>query len=169
MLTLILRLQAYRLGWQNNMVEEGLLDEYTSLDIKAKHSGGISAGDLRQRCLIHSAYPGDMPDRIIFAHIERVVSTHHDSVRTEDVDQICQLVIGEDHRIQIDLPQIGRWWQWQIAMRILPRAPGVIDPAGITGKIATAMHGHQLQIGEARQRSGKDQVVKRERGIERIS
>src|SRR6266436_8287239 len=54
-------------------------------------------------------------------------------------------------------------------MSILPRAPGVIDPAGIAGKIATAMHCHQLQIGEARQRSGKDQVVKRERGIEWIS
>ena len=54
-------------------------------------------------------------------------------------------------------------------MSILPRAPGVIDPAGIAGKIAATVHGHQLQIGEACQRSRENQVVKRERGIERIS
>src|SRR5712671_3564617 len=54
-------------------------------------------------------------------------------------------------------------------MSILPRAPGVIDPAGIAGKIAATVHGHQLQIGETRQRPRKNQVVERKRGIERIS
>ena len=54
-------------------------------------------------------------------------------------------------------------------MSIPPRAPGVIDPAGIAGKIAATVHGHQFQIGEACQRSRKNKVVKRERGIERIS
>ena len=49
-----------------------------------------------------------MPDRIIFGHIEWVVGAHHDPVGAEDVDQICQLVIGKDHCVQIDLPQIGR-------------------------------------------------------------
>jgi hypothetical protein len=46
-------------------------------------------------------------------------------------------------------------------MAILPRAPGVIDPPGLTGQVTAAMHGHQLQIGEARERSRKDQIVKR--------
>src|SRR5216684_7013778 len=54
-------------------------------------------------------------------------------------------------------------------MRILPRTPGVINPPRVAGKIAAAVYGHQFQIGEARQRSRKDQVVKRERRIQRIS
>src|SRR6478736_3592289 len=54
-------------------------------------------------------------------------------------------------------------------MSIVARAPSVVDPAGITGKVAATVYGQQLQIGEASQCSRKNQVVKRERGIERIS
>ena len=54
-------------------------------------------------------------------------------------------------------------------MSIVARAPSVVDPAGITGKVAATVYGQQLQIGEASQCARKNQVVKRERGIERIS
>ncbi len=45
----------------------------------------------------------------------------------------------------------------------------MIDPPRVAGKVPTAMHGHQLQIGKTRERSRKNQVVKRERCIERIA
>src|SRR6202021_336955 len=63
----------------------------------------------------------------------------------------------------------GRRRQRQIAMAVLPRTPGVVDPPRITGEITAAVPCHQLQIGKARQRSRKDQVVKRKRGVERIT
>src|SRR6266481_4636596 len=98
-----------------------------------------------------------------------IAGAHHDEVGAEDVDHICQLMIGENHGVEIDLPQIGRRRQWQFAMLIVPRPPGVIDPAGITGKVAAAMHRHQFQIREARQRSREDEIVKCQCRVEGIA
>ncbi|TDN00919.1 hypothetical protein CEE86_12655, partial [Lactobacillus crispatus] len=45
----------------------------------------------------------------------------------------------------------------------------MVDPPGIAGQVAAAMHRHQLQVGKARQRSAEDQVVQRQRGFERVA
>src|ERR1700736_3136172 len=78
-------------------------------------------------------------------------------------------MIGEDDGVEIDLPQIGRWRQWQAGVAILPGAPSMIDPPRIARKITTAVHRHQLQFRESRERSREDQIVKRERRIERVT
>src|SRR3982074_533236 len=117
-------------------------DRTRASEIEAEHSCGVSACDLGQRCFVYPVYPCDMSDWIIFGHVERVVGAHHDTIGAEDIDQIRQLVIAKDYSVEIDLPQIGRRRQWQLAMRILPRSPSVIDPARITGKIAATVHGH---------------------------
>src|ERR1700756_4610067 len=54
-------------------------------------------------------------------------------------------------------------------MAILPGTPGVIDSPGIARKVAAAVHGHQLQLRETRERSREDQIVKRECRIKRVA
>src|ERR1019366_1662012 len=99
------------------------IDRAWASDIKAEHSRGIAACYLGQRCLVHPMHPRNMSDWIVFGHVERVVGAHDDAVGAEHVDQIGQLVIAENHGVEIDLQQIGRWRQRQLAMRILPRGP----------------------------------------------
>src|ERR1700712_370915 len=84
------------------------IDRRCASDIKAKHSGGVSAGDLGQGRIVHALHPCDVSNGIIFGHVERIIGTHQDTIGAEDVDQVCELVIGENHGVEIDLPQIGR-------------------------------------------------------------
>ena len=110
--------------------------------MEAEHPCSIAAGDLGKRRFVHPVHPGNMSDRIIFGHVERIVGSHHNAIGTEHVDQVSQLVLGENDGIEIDLPQIGGRRQRQIAVAILPSTPGVIDAAGVARQIAAAVHGH---------------------------
>src|SRR4051812_32142542 len=57
----------------------------------------------------------------------------------------------------------------QGAMRIRARAPGMIDAARIGAEIAAAMHRENLQVRMALEHAVEDQVVQRDRGLERIA
>ena len=67
------------------------------------------------------------------------------------------------------LLQVMRRRLRQRAVRIRARAPGVIDAAGIGAEIAAAVHGEDLQVGMALEHAVEDQVVQRDRGLERIA
>ena len=57
----------------------------------------------------------------------------------------------------------------QVAVAVRTRAPGVIDAAGIAAEIAAAMHGEDLELGMALEHAVEDQVMQRDRRLERIA
>ena len=54
-------------------------------------------------------------------------------------------------------------------MRIRARAPGMVDAARVAGQIAAAVHGQDLQVGMPLQHAVEDQVVQRDRRLQRIA
>ena len=54
-------------------------------------------------------------------------------------------------------------------MRVGARAPGVIDTARIGAEIAAAVHGEDFQPRMAFQYAVEDQIVQRDRRVERIA
>jgi 2-deoxy-D-gluconate 3-dehydrogenase len=129
----------------------------------------ISARQLRQRRLIHAIDTGNMTDRIVFGHVIRIVGPHQDTIGAEHVEQIRQLVIAEHDSVEINLTQVGRRWQGQIAVRILPGTPRMIDAPGVGRQVAATMHSHELEVRKSCQRSTEDQVVQRQRRLQRIA
>src|SRR5947209_4066340 len=138
------------------------------LELQTERQGGIAAANGRQGSVIQ-LQACNVADGIVLAHIEGVVGAHDDPVGTEDVDEVGKLVFGEHDRIKIDLPEICRRRQREIAVSVRARPPGVIDPAGIGGEITTAVNCEQFQVRKSRQRAVEDQVVERERRLQRIA
>src|SRR5258708_7953030 len=122
-------------------------------DVQAKHANGISPGQLRNGALVDALKSRDVTDRIVLGHIEGVIGAHKDTVRSEQLEQISQLVIAEHDGVEINLSQIGSWWQREAGVAILPGAPGVIDPAGIAGKVTAPMYSHELLFRKSGPRS----------------
>jgi len=109
-------------------------------------------------------------DRIEFQHVERIIGAHDDAVGAEGLHQRLKLMRRKNDRVEIDVPpQIGRRRFRQIAVRIRPCAPGMIDAAGIGAEEAAAMHGQNAKLRMTFEDAVEDQVVQRHRGVERIA
>ena len=112
---------------------------------------------------------GHMADRIVVRHVERIVGAHEDVVGAEHLHEIFELVRREHHRVEIDLLQVFGRRLGQLVGDVGARAPSVIDAARIAAEIAAAVHGEDLQVRVALQHAVEDQVVQRDRGIERVA
>src|SRR5262245_52907570 len=90
-------------------------------------------------------------------------------IGAEHLRQRLELVRREHHAVDVDALQIVRWGMRQVGMAVGPRSPGMIDAARISTEVTATMSSQDLQPGMALEHSVEDQIVQRQRGIERIA
>src|SRR5579883_1625383 len=110
-----------------------------------------------------------MANRIVFGHVEGIIGPHENTICPENLHEIGELMIAEDDRVEIDLPEISSRRQRQAAMAVVARAPRMVNPARIGREIPAAMHGQQLEIGKTPKRARKDQIMQRKRRLQGIA
>ena len=59
-----------------------------AVDLQSQNSPRIAAGELGEGGLIHPFDAGDMADRIVFGHIKRIVGSHDNAVRSEQIEHV---------------------------------------------------------------------------------
>ena len=133
-----------------------------SLPRVAARDGGARGG-------VEAPGRDQMLDRVVIGHVVRIVGAHHHMVGPEGRDQRGKLLRREHHGVEIDLPEIARRRFRQAALRIAARPPGVVDAARIGAEKAAAMDRDDLQVGMAFEHAVEDEVVQRDRGLERIA
>ena len=111
----------------------------------------------------------DEADRVDFAHIGGIVGADQDVVGAVLVDEILQLVMGVDERVEIKPFEVCRRHLFQMHAGVGPRRCGVVDAPRIGRQIAAAMGDDELQIGMVLQHPAKDQMMHRDRRIERVA
>ncbi len=75
----------------------------------------------------------------------------------------------EHHRVEVDFLEVVRGRLRQPGLTVRACAPGVIDAARIGAEIAAAVHGKNLQVRMALEHAVEDEVVQRQRGLERVA
>src|SRR5262249_31908747 len=108
---------------------------------------GVAAGDGGDGRGVEVIRRGDVADRIVVGHVEGIVRSHDDVVGAVEAHQLGELMGREYDRVEINFLEIAGRRVRQVAVRIRARAPGVIDAAGVSGEIAAAVHGQNLQVG----------------------
>ena len=63
------------------------------------------------------------------------------------VDEVLELMMREDDRVEIEPLQIGGRHPVYVFAAIWPRRRRMVDPAGIGRQIAATMRDHKLQVG----------------------
>ena len=98
-----------------------------------------------------------------------IVGAHQDVIGAVLRDQIFELVMGIDQRVEIQPLQISRRHFLDAGAGVGPRRGGVVDAPGIGRQIAAAMRQHDLQPGIILQHPAEDQVMHRHRRVERVA
>jgi hypothetical protein len=75
------------------------------------------------------------------------------------LDQVFELVMGVDERVEIDPLQVGRRHPADALAAIRARRGGVVDAAWISRQKPAAMRDHQLEIRIIGEHAAKDQVM----------
>ncbi len=113
----------------------------------------------------------DVVHRMLFPR-DRMVGAEHDLARADLGHKVAQRLGREHQRIEIELVEIfGRLLlELDLGIAVLRRhEAGVVGARCIRSEIAAAMRGNDLQAGEAVEGALEDQVLKRDRGVERIA
>src|SRR5262249_3233763 len=90
-------------------------------------------------------------------------------IDAKDAYEFRQLMRCEYDRVEIDFLQIGARWVRQVTVRIRARPPGMVDPPRIGAQKSAAVNGQDLQAGVALKYAVENQIMQRDRGIERIA
>src|SRR5581483_2493352 len=90
-------------------------------------------------------------------------------IRAERVHQRSKLMRREHDRVDINSFEITCRRLWQPAVTIGTRAPGMIDPAGISTEVAAAMDGEDFEPRMALKNAIKNQIMQRDRRLQRIT
>src|SRR5262249_43872262 len=94
---------------------------------------------------------------------------HQDVVDPESRDQSRELLRRKHNAVDIDLLEITRRRLRQVAFRVAARAPGMVDAARISPQKAATVDRDDLDIGVPLEHAVEDEIVQRDRGIERIT
>src|SRR5271156_2931737 len=75
---------------------------------KAQQFFAVAAGERRDGRGIKTLHAGDVTDRIVFEHVERIIGAHDDMIGAEHADQFGKLVGREHYGVDIDALEIAR-------------------------------------------------------------
>src|SRR5262249_23558351 len=137
--------------------------------LNSQQLAGIAAGDGGDGRSVEAVRGRDVADRIVVGHVEGIVRSHDDMVGAVETHQLGELVGREYDGVEIDFLEIAGRRVRQVAVRIRARAPGVIDAAAVSGEIAAAVRGKNLQLGMPFEHAVEDQVVQRDGRVERVA
>ena len=84
-------------------------------------------------------------------------------------DEIFQLVVGEDDRVEVEPLQIFGRHPVDFFAAIGPRRGGMIDAPGVGRQIAAAMGDDELEVGMVVEHPTKDQMMDGDGRIERVA
>src|SRR5690242_8282784 len=101
-----------------------------------------------------------------------IVAAEHDLARAHLGDEMAELLGGEDERIEMEALQVlarSLCERDVLVAEPLADIAGVIRSRGVGGKIAAAVGRENLEAGKAVERALEDQVLERDRRLERVA
>ena len=108
-------------------------------------------------------------ERVVVAHVVRVVGAEQHVVGAVEVDQVLQLAGLEDHGVEEELAQVGGGRLRDALTHVLARAPAVVEPSRVGRQVAAAVHHEDLEAGMAFDDAVEDQMRGGEGGFERVA
>ena len=138
--------------------------------LHAEQFRGIAPED-RQLVLVGDRRAHHVLDRMCLPR-DRVVGAEHQLARADLADEVAQAFAGEHHRVEIKLVHVFRRLLLQLDLRtaVLRRHEARMVAAHLVGRqVSAAVRGQHLEPGEFVERALEDQVLQRDRGVERIA
>src|SRR5579883_1896926 len=141
------------------------------LRIHPQQLGGIAAED-RDLVVVAERRGGeDMVDGMLLPR-NRMVGAEHDLARADLGDEVAQCLGREHQRVIVELVEIfgGLLLEMDVRIAVLRRdEAGVIVTRRIRRQVAAAVRRDDLETGEFVERAFEDQVLERQRRLERIA
>src|SRR6516165_9844169 len=114
--------------------------------LDVQQTRGVDAEDCLALSVVKPGGTFEHADWIDFAHIGRIVGAHQDVVGAVLFDEIIELVVGVDQRIEINSLQIGRRRPMQLLAAIWASRRGVVDTPRIGWQKTAAMGDDELEV-----------------------